>query len=166
MGSPMSHGPCPVCRSAAVRPSIFSGYYYLRKHYGFVRCRTRGFFFVDPLPTQDILLEVYRGSEYFDEYISLRSDSVGYLASFHSPYKYDKMTLALLAGHRRDGRLLDVGCAGGRFPDRTKEVGYELFGLEPKVRMVAHARDILGLKVFEGDFTECQGDFWSFLHRR
>lgn len=146
----MSYRPCPVCGSAAVGSSIFGGYRYLQRRYDIVRCRTCGFFFTDPLPEQDILMDLYSRSEYFDEYVAPGSDSVGYLTSLDSPNEYDEMTLALLAQHRRDGRLLDVGCAGGRFLARAKEVGYEVFGIEPNARMAAYARDVLSLKVFEG----------------
>lgn len=164
----MSYRLCPVCRSSTVRRSIFFGYCYLQRHYDLVRCRTCGFLFVDPLPEEDVLMEAYRSSEFFDEYVSPGSGSIGYLNSFHSSNEYDEMTLALLAQYRCGGTLLDVGCAGGRFLARTRGVGYEVFGLEPNARMAAHARDVLGLKVFEGNLHSARdifgGSFFDVVH--
>lgn len=129
---------------------MFGGYRYLQRQYDIVRCRACGQFLVDPLPDEEVLMAVYKDAEYFDDYLAPGANQVGYLASIHATNAYDEMTLALLAQYRRQGRLLDVGCAGGRFLARARDAGYEAFGLEPNARMAAHARDVLGLNVVEG----------------
>jgi SAM-dependent methyltransferase len=53
-----------------------------------------------------------------------------------------------------EGRLLDVGCAGGRDLELLKEMGWNVTGVElsPSAASVARAR--LGCEVFVGDFEQ------------
>ena len=104
-------------------------------------------------------MEVYRRSQYFDEYIVPGSESMGYLESVHSANEYDEMTRACLSRYCSGGRLLDVGCAGGRFLALVEQAGYEGYGLEPNAQMAAHARETLGLKVVEGTLQDARERF-------
>ena len=122
---------CPLCESLQVLPSWVGGHRYRERRYDIVRCGACGLFFLDPLPDEALLMEVYRGSEYFDAYVAPGTGEVGYLNSLHADNQYDEMTLAALQAHRPQGRLLDVGCAGGRFLARARAVGYEVAGVEP-----------------------------------
>ena len=145
---------CVLCHDCRFVPTVFGGYRYRGGEYAIVRCRTCGLMFVDPVPSADVVMDVYEGSEYFDEYRVPGSGTVGYLKGLEDTNPYDETTLALLAEYRPGGRLLDVGCAGGRFLARARGRGYDVAGVEPNPAMAAHARDSLGLDVRLGTLTD------------
>jgi SAM-dependent methyltransferase len=61
---------------------------------------------------------------------------------------------AAIIPFRGAGRLLDVGCAGGKDLERFQEMGWNVTGVElsPSAASVARAR--LGCEVFVGDFEQ------------
>ena len=150
----MALPPCPICGSAKVKPSLFGGYDYRGGYYAIVRCRACGMCFVDPMPSTDLLMEVYRGDEYFEDYVSLGSSAKGYDASTEQTNPFDERTLAALLPFRAVGRLLDVGCAGGRFLARAAAEGFEVYGVEPSAAMVLEGRTRHGLDVLEGTLAD------------
>lgn len=147
---------CALCDGRRFAPTAFGGYRYRGVEYPIVRCRNCGFMFVDPIPAADVVMDVYGGNQYFEEYRVPGSGSVGYLSGLEETNPYDDATLALLAEYRPAGRLLDVGCAGGRFLARARDRGYGVAGVEPNPAMAAHAREGLGLDVRLGTLTDVQ----------
>ncbi len=142
---------CTVCGSGRVRRSWVGGYRHRERQYDILQCRDCGLFFVDPLPTDDVLMEVYRGDDYFETYRAPGSTAVGYLSTLaDGPNRHDDETLSWIRDRTPSGRLLDIGCAGGRFLVRARTAGYDVAGIEPNPRMAAHARAELGLDVREG----------------
>jgi 2-polyprenyl-3-methyl-5-hydroxy-6-metoxy-1,4-benzoquinol methylase len=53
------------------------------------------------------------------------------------------------------GRLLDVGCGRGVLPQFLRSRGWEVAGVELTETAAQHARDVLGIPVFVGDFLKC-----------
>ena len=53
-----------------------------------------------------------------------------------------------------EGRLLDVGCAGGKDLELLKEMGWSVTGVELSPTAAAVARARLGCEVFVGDFDQ------------
>jgi 2-polyprenyl-3-methyl-5-hydroxy-6-metoxy-1,4-benzoquinol methylase len=51
-----------------------------------------------------------------------------------------------------EGRLLEIGCAGGFFLDEARKAGFDVVGAELNPEMAAIARDKLSLTVHEGMF--------------
>lgn len=154
--------PCTICGSEQICRSGFGGYRFKERLYDIVRCRTCGLFFVDPLPHADILMEVYRGDEYFETYRAPGSETVGYLSTLTDGHnRHDDETLSWIRDLRPSGRLLDVGCAGGRFLGRARAAGYDVAGVEPNPRMAAHAHAELELDVREGTVEDVARLFGS-----
>ena len=52
--------------------------------------------------------------------------------------------------------VLDVGSGLGVFPYKIKEAGLDCTALDPDVRSVRHAREMVGVKAIHGDFMEIQ----------
>jgi len=52
------------------------------------------------------------------------------------------------------GRMVDVGCGRGILPELMQERGWEAHGVEFSETAARHARDVLGLPVFVGDFIQ------------
>ena len=124
-----------------------------------MRCRTCGLLFVDPMPDPSVLMDVYHGDEYFDEYRAPGSGLVGYIASMDDESPYDDTALALLRRYRAHGRMLDVGCAGGRFLSRAQANGYEVAGIEPNAAMMTAGRKRLQVDVRQGTVEEIDSVF-------
>ncbi len=49
------------------------------------------------------------------------------------------------------GTALDIGCAAGFVMQGLADEGWQVVGVDPNARMVAHARERLGLEAFAGD---------------
>lgn len=64
--------------------------------------------------------------------------------------------LAWLRGYVRDGRLLDIGAAGGAFVLEAKQAGFDAFGVEPTPRFAEHARSELGVDVRDGRLEDLE----------
>lgn len=62
--------------------------------------------------------------------------------------------LRAIAAHRRDGRLLDVGCAMGFLLGVARGLGYDVRGLDPNEAAVARARTEFGDCVLAGALDE------------
>lgn len=59
-------------------------------------------------------------------------------------------------------RMLEIGASGGFFLDLARREGWQVEGVEPSKQAAAHARDELGLSVFQGfleDFPEPEEPF-------
>jgi 2-polyprenyl-3-methyl-5-hydroxy-6-metoxy-1,4-benzoquinol methylase len=150
---------CALCHDRRFVPTAFGGYRYRGVEYTIVRCESCGFMFVDPIPAADVVMAVYGGNEYFEKYRVPGSGSVGYNSGLDEINPYDEATLALLAEFQPAGRLLDVGCAGGRFLARARDRGYAVAGVEPNPAMAAHGRDALGLDVRLGTLSDVRALF-------
>lgn len=90
------------------------------------------------LPQGDALHALYR---------EMRDDD--YLAEEEGRRATANRLLDLIAAHRPDGRLLDVGCGHGLLLDEARKRGYETVGLELSRSNALHARETLGLDVRE-----------------
>lgn len=139
-----------------MQPSVFGGYRYAGVCYDILHCVACGMLFVNPLPDPGLLASVYEAPEYFDDYVVPGSNATGYLQGFDAPNPYDESTLVALARHRGSGRLLDIGCAAGRFLVRARERGYIVSGVEPNPQMAQHASEVLGLDVVNGTLEKLE----------
>ena len=61
------------------------------------------------------------------------------------------MTLA----HEPVGKLLDVGCGGGRFLNRMKKRGWQVEGIDFDEQATKKATSRYGVKTHSGDLTQC-----------
>jgi SAM-dependent methyltransferase len=52
------------------------------------------------------------------------------------------------------GRIVDVGCGRGILPELMRQRGWEAHGVEFSETAARHAREVLGLPVFVGDFVQ------------
>jgi 2-polyprenyl-3-methyl-5-hydroxy-6-metoxy-1,4-benzoquinol methylase len=64
-----------------------------------------------------------------------------------------ELSVMTLSGHRR-GTLLEVGCGGGQFLARMRDLGWKVQGVEFDGQAVKVAREHLGLSIREGTLGE------------
>lgn len=154
---------CIVCGYKHYRKIIYGGYKYLNNKYDIVRCLKCRFMFLNPTPEEGILDEVYKSSAYFNNYYIEGVPTLNYLEGID--YVSAKMleNIRLLKRFKKGGRLLDVGCAGGRFLKIAKNEGYDCVGIEPNSDMAAFVEKELHIpvkntKIQAGLFKEAEFD--------
>lgn len=77
-------------------------------------------------------------------------------AAFHRRRARER--IRAIRRHKRNGRLLDVGCGPGDLLVEARRAGFEPLGLEYSPALAAHARDRGGLEVYEGDVATLRSD--------
>jgi len=141
---------CEACGS-----SDFSRlpYYYTlgeKRIYG-VRCAGCGLVSVSPLPNSDELAALY-SEEYFkcDYHCGHREGTYEEEDSFSA--EHDRI-LAAFVRFKPEGRMLEVGSAGGKFLHRARDLGYEVMGVELSADACRIAEG-LGVPHYCGELTD------------
>lgn len=153
--------PCLVCRGHVFKNTIYGGYFYKNKAYSIVKCQNCGFMFLNPLPDKEVLSDIYHNDAYFDTYYVTAAGEKSYIDVMHDYSGADQELLSLIKRYKKSGRLLDVGCGGGRFLTSAREAGFEVCGIEPNPKMAEYARVNLSLDVRQGMLEDvvCDGPF-------
>lgn len=109
-----------------------------------VRCRQCELVYVANPPSGDELQKLYSFESGYQK--ELVEDPIS--TAFH----HDEATrnLALLQGHARSGRLLDVGCSTGLFLSAARKAGWQARGVEYSEDSSRVAREVYGLDVVTG----------------
>jgi 2-polyprenyl-3-methyl-5-hydroxy-6-metoxy-1,4-benzoquinol methylase len=165
---------CPVCASSnatlyldgpayALDPYAF-GSSRTKLAFGRIwRCADCGFGFSDPRPTDSQLRELYSQMDV----AAYESETPGRVRTARRHHKI------LQRYAKRPGRILDIGCASGRFLAECAAAGWTVAGLEPSQSLVEEARrllpataQILPITLQEADFPESAFDavtMWDVL---
>jgi len=117
-----------------------------------VKCLSCGLVRLDPLPDLSAVPQHYDES-YFRPWMEEQSSPRGLLW---------KKRLALLASHKKSGRLLDVGCADGAFLSAAKASGWQCTGTEISDWAVKNIPAKLGIEVKAGDIVSADLPAASF----
>ncbi|MBU2541469.1 MAG: class I SAM-dependent methyltransferase [Candidatus Omnitrophica bacterium] len=157
---------CIVCGSRNFNKTIYGGHFYGNKKYDIVRCRKCGFMFLNPLPEKLTLDNIYNTDDYFDSYYVTVSGKKPYLEAMADYTEADEKIIKIIKKYKQDGRLLDVGCAGGHFLMNARKSGFKTFGVEPNKKMAEHARVVLGLDVVCGTLEDVdyEPDYFDIIH--
>jgi len=141
---------CIVCGNNLFESTVWGGYIFKGREYCIVRCLKCGFMFLDHLPDLEILNEVYSKDDYFKNYHATNLGLRSYIETMGSYKRLDEQSISLIKNFKSYGKLLDIGCAGGRFLASAKKYGFEVCGIEPNSTMADFAKNELGLNVFCG----------------
>ena len=123
---------CPVCLGEEHLP------YTVVRGYEIRRCAGCHAGVVYPIPDDDTIHAIY-GRDYFEEGGQGYRDYVGDEPIHRSTAA---ARLDALARFRRDGALLDVGCAAGFLLDEARERGFTVRGIELCDEMAVIARSL------------------------
>jgi len=131
-----------------------------------VKCRQCNLIFVNPRLKKDTLQEMYE-SDYFHRkiydpnskgfygYVNYLSDKKNIIKTFENVFDH-------IETYKKEGKVLDVGCAFGFFLDLAREKGWEVTGTELSSNACLYARNELNLKVHQKTLSEAvlpEGDF-------
>jgi 2-polyprenyl-3-methyl-5-hydroxy-6-metoxy-1,4-benzoquinol methylase len=101
-----------------------------------------------PFPSEERLRELY-GGDYFARWGARDPAAFGRVRRMkHASYRHVLREITRL---RRDGRLLDVGCAMGFLLEVAEQSGFEGYGLELNPLALAEARKSFGERVQAGE---------------
>jgi len=112
-----------------------------------LKCRRCGLVYVSPMPPFAEIKEKYSNSPStaIDKEISAIGEKT----------LKAQLDLALIKKFKKNGRVLDIGCAEGAFLSQAAESGYDPYGIEINKASVKYAKDKYHLiNIFEGGILE------------
>ena len=124
---------CPLCGAASPLPALtVEDHSISHERFQLVDCASCGFRFTNPRPTQQVIGRYYESADYISHSNSRRtlSDRLYQVARRWALARKH----ALVATHRTNGRVLDVGCGTGEFLGHLKRRGYLVSGVEPALK--------------------------------
>jgi len=122
--------------------------------FSIVCCQRCGLLFLNPRPTKEEMGRYYPYNEYKDEFALALDDEPSLLRRLNRLYHTEKMCRSV-ERVKREGRLLDVGCATGNFLDRMRRRGnWQVRGVEINEEAARYARERFGLNIFAGELCE------------
>jgi len=102
----------------------------------YVRCPSCGLSQVASPPPDEELIGIYEGRTPLDDYLQTRTDSV-------TRFRHERI-LAHIERWVAPGRLLDIGCADGRFLEIARDAGWRIEGLETSSLLAREAEKLVG----------------------
>lgn len=115
---------CPACNAIEQEPCFVANGYDIK------RCLGCGTLYVQNLPPQEKLAEIYTSDAYYE----LTTDAKSRIA--HE----NQRRMTLIRRFKPAGDFLDIGCAQGLLLDLAKQAGYITHGVEPTYKNAEMAR--------------------------
>ncbi|MGC9358256.1 MAG: class I SAM-dependent methyltransferase [Anaerolineae bacterium] len=119
-----------------------------------VRCLECGLLYLNPQPTVEEIVRYYPPKYY--SYVSVPPGELSWPHRMVLNYGLYKRCQAVTRC-KKEGRLLEVGCANGAFLDAMRRTGgWDVYGVDISEHAVRCARDQLGLNVFHGQLQDAR----------
>jgi len=130
--------PCPYCGFR----SNFHFSYYRRTYF---HCPSCDLIFLRRTEATTDMAAYYK-NKYFDDCAEDQMEGKRVRLYNHILDHMDKRT--------KRGPLLDVGCGCGFFLNEAQNRGWEIFGLDPSIKSIQHARHLIGDKALAGTIND------------
>ncbi len=148
---------CPLCGKSDSR--AFPIYYLLKdKRFNGRKCRSCGFIFIDPRPTEGDLQLMY-SDEYFlfdGAEFGAHSSTDYETAAIRGSVKFPAI-LGAIKSFKPTGKFFEIGCGMGYFLNYARENGYETSGIEYAALGTEACRKKFGLDVQQSSFEAWEG---------
>ena len=150
LNQPNQSAICPVCSSPDHHELNYGGHFFFNRPMPLVHCEKCGLKYIPQNLTSAEVTSMYDNATYFD------TDYAGgaqphYTESQAANEKKAARVLNFIKKFKSQGKLLEIGCAGGHFLDLARrKYHFDVTGVEMSSDMAAHARS-LGLTVFTGE---------------
>jgi 2-polyprenyl-3-methyl-5-hydroxy-6-metoxy-1,4-benzoquinol methylase len=145
---------CPYCKSFELKDFATARYWQIVK-LNFVECQKCGLIFTDPMPSLEIIYEGNRA-------LNILHTSRGTLSQYRGGKEYAHSLKRI----KKEGILLDIGCAEGIFLKGVEDnSSWKAEGLEIIKSAVDFANKILNVKVIQGtlETIEDKDDYYDHL---
>jgi 2-polyprenyl-3-methyl-5-hydroxy-6-metoxy-1,4-benzoquinol methylase len=106
---------------------------------------------ISPQPSSDEIKEFYC-QEYFEKDHSCGIKAKTYFEDEGRVQEKAKQALELISKFKTEGKLLEVGCAGGLFLRESQKRGFSVSGLDISAEIAKEAGGKLGIAIKVGDF--------------
>jgi 2-polyprenyl-3-methyl-5-hydroxy-6-metoxy-1,4-benzoquinol methylase len=147
MAQQLEHVTCNLCGADSTKP-VYTVQGRSKFSYPapltYVRCTKCGLVYTDPRPPKEKIEEQYESEHYRD---MLPKDTSRYLRKILTN---SVNRLAFVERFKKEGKLLDVGCAQGNFISVARLKGWDVTGVEVSTRFSGIARDRFGLNAITG----------------
>lgn len=138
---------CNLCHSTQ------SEFLFRKNSFDIVKCKKCDLVCAQPQPSDEEIRDLY-SADFFEGRKQLGSYSA-YFKERDCIVRNSKKFLRQFGRYKQRGKILDVGCAAGFFLDVARAKKWQTTGIELSEYMASYARDVLGLQVINGKFTEC-----------
>ncbi|MCK4463362.1 MAG: class I SAM-dependent methyltransferase [Candidatus Omnitrophica bacterium] len=153
---------CILCGSSNSTKSIFGGYRYNGSEFYLTRCSKCGFLYLDPIPDENVIESMYGDEFYFKNYWVRNSNVLGYAQGKEAARKNAEETLRVIKRYKSTGSLIDIGCAGGHFLSKAREMKYRCLGMELNKEMAEYAKNTYGINVINKPLHVATEDIGKF----
>lgn len=161
---------CPICggRGSALHSMVEDYYFGSPGSWSLSKCSANcGSIWLDPMPIPEDI-----GMAYLNYHTHLNSDKkivqinwrrfyeklinlkLRFCPLFRKILSERKQYRYMFLKDQAVGRLLDVGCGGGRYLRRMQNLGWEVEGVDFDVKATERVRKKYGIKTYEGDLRE------------
>lgn len=144
---------CPLCCSERSVPSFPYETQWDSIHYAYLACRNCGAGFVDPLPSEAELLQIYSWQNYHS--LQHRDDA---------PARHQRSMRTLARILPPGGAVLDFGCGAGDFLRALGAAGYRCAGVEYAPSTIREAANRAGVPVRTLEETLRSDDRFDVVH--
>lgn len=164
-------GPCPACGAEDVGTGAFKGASEdsLASLFQVRRCRSCGLGFTFPPPSEDQLAAAYPESYLGDTRRTLEEYLAGTLQTSRS-WRRETEKVRFVESHCAGGRILDVGCADGKFLWALSADRWQRWGVERSAETVRIVQErlsdlkLLAGGIFNRDLQESSFDVITLWH--
>lgn len=146
---------CPLCACGAVRDL------YTVRGTDLVRCPSCTLVFVDPMPADDDLRDLYQ-NDYFQSTDHLHWGYENYFSHEDEVRGMARYRLGLVKKYISAGKFLDDGCATGWFLDEARNHGFDIQGVEISRQAAEWGISKLKLPIHIGTLGEAAFEAESF----
>ena len=155
---------CLVCSSNNFKRTVYGGFKFLENDYYYFCCQECQFVQIDPVPSDEEIRLLYNNN-YFQDYYIRGSNGIGYASHKKQAVKNARKFLHYLHNFKKNGLLLDAGCAGGYFILAANEFGLDSIGIEQNHEMAVFAVNKLHLSVSCSNTTRCfKSGIFDIIH--
>lgn len=148
---------CDLCGADSPTPLFERTDRFSDEKFRYVRCSECGLIYLRPRPSVSDLPLYY--PERYEAYQC--SDAMTTISRWRRQHA-SSILRRFITGYHQEGRLLDVGCATGRFLEEMRANGWGVEGVEVSAHAAAIAQEEYELKVFNGPLAEFEAPEYTF----
>jgi SAM-dependent methyltransferase len=153
----MNH--CPACDCPNLEPSYMGEGRFGKLEYAYRSCRVCETIFVDPMPDEETLAEMYSPAYAAQHY---EAELLGDSRSAEANRELD-LALESMVRECPRGRILDMGCGAGRLLRRATAAGLRIEGYEPVPASAERTARVTNVIVHSGRLRDIQ-DRYDLIH--